>query len=407
MRIVGAIIGWFVQSMPVAHRPLAARPTSALIDLAITTAVLGASLAMLAHGIGTSHPSLALDPVGGLLAAAAAVPLIGWRRAPFAVFLATAAASTLMAGLGHTILIPLAPTVALYLLAASRSEASPWRPLHTAAVAAFLAAYVAAASLAEHTFSGFEHTGLAWAVAWFAGERTRLVRDRIAELEARAVQAEGEAERDRRLAVAEERARIARDLHDSAGHAINVIAVRAGAARLRHDRAPDRSLLALQEIETVARETAGDIDQIVHTLRDRASEEFGGAVAPTGLASLETLVRHHSQTGLEVTVRTKGKARPLAHTADQAAYRILQEALTNAARHGTGAAEVDVDFQDSALRLNITNPAPASDESRSAGGHGLIGMRERAILLSGTLNVDRSNGIFRVSACIPYEGEKA
>src|SRR5206468_446811 len=111
------------------------------------------------------------------------------------------------------------------------------------------------------------HSGLAWTVAWFAGERARLRHLHMADLHERASRSEREAERERLLAVAEERARIARDLHDSAGHAISVIAVRAGAARLRHGQEPDRSLLALEAIENLARQTATDIDHIVGTLR--------------------------------------------------------------------------------------------------------------------------------------------
>jgi signal transduction histidine kinase len=395
-----------VQSTATAHRLIAARPRSgALVDVVIAAAALAGSLAMLGHGIGASRPGSELGLLGGALAAGGAVPLLAWRRAPFGVFVVTAAASTLASGLGYALGIPLCPTAALYLLAVSRDEANRWAPRTTAAVAVLFVAYLSATAAAEGTFPGLElfHTGLAWAVAWFAGERTRLLRERMVELDERATHAEREAEGDRRLAIAEERARIARDLHDSAGHAINVIAVRAGAARLRHDGDPARSLLALEQIEDVARQTAGDIDQIVHTLREDGSAS-GGPAAPPGLASLGTLVAHHSHTGLDVTVRGIGNPRPLAHTADQAAYRILQEALTNAARHGTGAAELELAFQDTVLELTVTNPVPVGGKPRPAGGHGLIGMRERAILLGGTLEAHRANGAFRVSARIPYGG---
>src|SRR5204862_702169 len=101
---------------------------------------------------------------------------------------------------------------------------------------------------------------LVWGGAWFAGDRTRLRRERIAALEDRAVKAEREAERERRLAAVEERARIARELHDSAGHAINVILVQAGAARLLQERDPERSRSALEASEDVARGTPDEID---------------------------------------------------------------------------------------------------------------------------------------------------
>jgi signal transduction histidine kinase len=393
-------------------RSAATRPRRvALVDVAIAIAVAGVSMAMMAHGLGISRPVRALDPIGVLLVVGSAITLAVWRRGPFAVFLATAAASTLIAGLGyadHAVGIPLAPTVALYLLAVGRGDTDRWGRRTTAAVAVSFVAYLAAAGLAEGSFPGIEffHTSLAWAVAWFAGERSRLLRNRIAALEERAAHHELEAERERRLAVAEERARIARDLHDSAGHAINVIAVRAGAARLRHSTDPDRSLRALEEIEEVARETAGDIDQIVHTLRENGSASGAGPAAPPGLASLETLIAHHTRAGLEVAIRRGGDPRPLAHAADQGAYRIVQEALTNAARHGTGSAAVELDFQDTTLELTIINPVSNGAEVPSSGGHGVIGMRERAVLLGGTLEARQANGSFRVSARIPYRGPK-
>jgi len=265
-----------------------------------------------------------------------------------------------------------------------------------------------AAAAAQATFPASEllHTGLAWAVAWFAGERTRLRREQIAELKDRALRVEREAERERLLAAAQERARIARDLHDSAGHAISVIAVRAGAARLRHHQDPGRSLPALAAIEELARQTAEEIDQLVGTLREGGSAN-GDLEAPPGLASLDTLITHHQAAGLEVTLDTAGAPRPLGAAADQAAYRILQQALTNAARHGTGSARIELAFGDAAVELSVTNPVPARGSPRSGGGHGLIGMRERAALLGGDLDAERANGVFRVRARIPYRGHRA
>jgi len=398
-----------VQSTATARRPIATRLTSGtLVDVAIAAAALGGSLVILGHGVGAPRSGSELDLLGGVLAAGSTVPLIASRRAPLTVFIVTAAASTLASGLGYALWIPLGPTAALYLLAASGDEANRWTAPTTAVVAGLFAAYLAATAAAAGTLPRLPlfHTGLAWAVAWFAGERTRLLRERMAELRERAMRAQHDAERDRRLAIAEERARIARDLHDSAGHAINVIAVRAGAARLRHDEDPDRSRLALEAIELVARQTADDIDQIVHTLREGGSVNSEPA-APPGLASIGTLVAHHSHTGLDVTVRSSGSSRPLAHGADQAAYRILQEALTNAARYGTGVAEIELAFEETALGLMVTNPVLDSGKPRPAGGHGLIGMRERAMLLGGTLDAHGADGVFCVAAQIPYGGRHA
>ncbi|MGH2745912.1 MAG: sensor histidine kinase [Thermoleophilaceae bacterium] len=375
--------------------------------MAVAVAALVGSLALLSHGgVPGSDGSGELDWPGGLLAACSTLPLVAWRRAPRAVFALTASASVLMGGLGYSVGLPLGPTAALFLLAASRDDDDPWTRRNTGEVVSLFAAYLGATALAEGGFPGSAllHTGLAWAVAWFAAERTRLLHEHVAELHERAQRADREAERERRLAVAEERAKIARDLHDSAGHAINVITVRAGAARMRHDEDPERSRAALEAIEEVARKTVAEIDGIVGSLRDRGSEN-GEVAAPAGLASLGTLVAQHSAGGLDVTVATDGSPRPLGAAVDVAAYRILQEALTNAARHGTGTAQVELAFGEAALRLTISNTVSDGDSRRTSGGHGLIGMRERATLLGGSLGAERTNGAFRLHAELPYGGD--
>ncbi|MQA73493.1 MAG: histidine kinase [Solirubrobacterales bacterium] len=391
------------------HRLFGARPGSGrFVDAAIGAAALAGSLAQLSHGgiAGSQTGTEELDWPGVLLAVCSAAPLLVWRRAPRAVLVVTASAAVLLGALGYPLALALGPAAALYLLAASRDDDDPWGRGDTGTAVALFLAYLGASALGDGDFPGSEllHTGLAWAVAWFAGERTRLRHEHIAELAERAHRTERDAERERLLAIAEERARIARDLHDSAGHAINVIAVRAGTARMRNE--PERSRAALEEIEQLARTTAGEIDHIVGTLRDRGSKN-GGVDAPPGLASLDTLVAGHASAGLDVAVASEGEPRRLAGAVDQAAYRILQEALTNAARHGKGAARVELAFSDAALELRITNAAPSASVSRSNGGHGLIGMRERATLLGGSLDAGRANGTFRVRARLPYGGPSA
>jgi signal transduction histidine kinase len=409
----------FRSSTATALRRLAARPSAAaLLDVAVVAATLAGSLTLLQQGgiyairpgsgIDTSHAGWgSLDPIAVVLAACSTVPLLAWRRSPLGVFALTAASGAVLAGLGYRIDLLLGSTAALYLLAASRTPRTPWTPRTTAIVVGLLVAYLGAAAAAQQSFPASEllHTGLAWAVAWFAGERTRLRREHLAELSDRAQRVEREAERERLLAVATERARIARDLHDSAGHAISVIAVRAGAARLRHRQDPDRSLVALAAIEELARQTAAELDQLVGTLREGGAAD-GVVEAPPGLASLDTLIAHHQAAGLEVASDVSGAPQPLGAAADQAAYRILQEALTNAARHGTGTARIQVAFGEVALELSVTNPVPAGVSSRSGGGHGLLGMRERATLLGGDLDAGRANGSFRVRARIPYGGQR-
>jgi signal transduction histidine kinase len=389
---------------------LAARPRPALLDLALAAVTFVGSVALLRHGgIGpTSHGTVDLDVLGIVLAAASTIPLIVWRRSPLGVFAITASSGALLAGLGYRLDLLLGPAVALYVVAASREPAFPWTRRTTFTTVGLFAAYLSASAAGRAAFPGSEliHTGLAWAVAWFAGERTRLRREHVAALKERARRAEAGAERERLLAIAEERARIARDLHDSAGHAISVIALRAGSARLRHGDDPKRSFSALEEIEQLARQTVEEIDEIVGTLRE------GGAAtesveAPPSLSSLDALVARHTAAGLDVTLDASGVKRPLGSAADQAAYRILQEGLTNAARHGAGSARVELAFGDTAVELSVTNPVATNGSSQTGGGHGLIGMQERATLLGGTLDTERSNGEFRVRARIPYGGHRA
>jgi signal transduction histidine kinase len=380
------------------------RRSELVVDAGIALVVFAASLAVL---VGRGHEgagSRSLDALGVVLAAFASLPLVARRRAPLAVFVVTAAASALLNGLGYPTGPPLGPTVALFFLAL-RPERTGEAPLLTGALVVVMGiVHAGAVGIAEGSFPAAPllFGVLVWGGAWVAGDRIRMRRERIAELEERARRAEREVERERRLAAAEERTRIARDLHDSAGHAINVILVQAGAARLLGERDPARSRAAVETIEDVARETLGEIDQLVRALRDDERPVHGGDVEPPlGLDAVRALVDRHRSAGLEVNVEGRGSRRPLPPGLDQAAYRILQEGLTNAARHGDGRADVDIVFGTSALELAVSNPAPPS-ASTPEPGHGLVGMQERAALLGGTFEASASDGAFTVRARLPY-----
>jgi signal transduction histidine kinase len=375
-----------------------------LVDAGIAVVAFGLTLAMLAsHAFGEER---ALDTLGGLLAALASLPLVARRAAPLPVLVVTTAATAALYELDYNLGPPVGLAIALYTVADTRDETNSRarRAVLLGIAAVLVSVHVAQGGPSIELLFG----ALVWAAAWFAGDRARLRRERIAELEQRAQRAEREAERERRLAAAEERTRIARDLHDSAGHAINVILVQAGAARLLGEQDPERSRAALQTIEEVARETLGEIDQLVRTLRDdRALDETRDDVEPPpGLAALEALVERHRSAGLDVSVRARGPRRPLPAGLDRAAYRILQEALTNAARHGDGTAEVEIAFGPGALELALSNPTRPGKAANGA-GHGIVGMRERAVLLGGTLEAAASNGVYRVRARLPYGGSEA
>jgi signal transduction histidine kinase len=382
-----------------------ARPLSRsdlLSDAALAVAVFGLSVGLLAVGgsdLQGGHGGV--DAPGVLLTALASLPLIARRRAPLGVFVLTAVASAVLRGIAELDAPPLGATVALYFLAAAADQSRARTRLTLALAAVLLVAHATALGQASSAFPG---TAIAfgvlwWGGAWLAGDRARLRHERMAELEQRALRAEREAQRERRLATAEERTRIARDLHDSAGHAINVILVHAGLGRLRATQdAGARE--TFQTIEDVARQTVGEIDQLVAAMREDAAEP--DVEPPPGLAALDTLLQRHRAAGLDVTSTTHGDRRSLPPSVDRGAYRILQEALTNTARHGNGSAEVDIAFGPSALELTVANPIRTNGTAReSRGGHGLIGMRERAVVLGGSLDTTDRNGRFCVHARLP------
>jgi len=369
-------------------------------DVVVAVAALALTVGLLANGRGSTR---SIDMPGVALAAVATLPLILHRRSPLGVFALTTAASAVIYGLGYQTGPPFGPTVALFYVA--NDDGARSRVGRTAAViCGMFAVHLAATSISE---GGFPTTPIlfgvvVWGAAWGIGDAARGRRARRAELVERAARAQRDTARERRLAAAEERTRIARDLHDSAAHAINVILVQAGAARLLQERDPEAARSALTTIEDVARETIGEIDQLVRGLREDGGGD-GPVEPPTGLGALETLVERHRAAGMTVDVLVEGRPRPLPPGLDQAAYRILQESLTNAARHGSGRAAVAIAYGTSRLDLDVENPlAPAAAEAPMDGGHGILGMRERAALLGGTLAVERRDGRFRVRAGLPY-----
>ncbi|HSP74138.1 MAG TPA: histidine kinase dimerization/phosphoacceptor domain-containing protein, partial [Gaiellaceae bacterium] len=243
-------------------QPASSGRTGALVrDGAV--AVVAFALTLLLLGLDHSADR-GLDPLGVVLAAIATFPLVAHRRAPLAVFALTAAASATLNGLGYALGPPFGPTVALFFVAVD--ERSRARIRGTAAVVlGVFAVHLAATAVAHNGFptSPILFGILVWGGAWMLGDQLRQRRRRRVELEERIRRAERDTERERRLAAAEERTRIARDLHDSAAHAINVILVQAGAARLLQHRDPDAARAALTTIEDVARDTIGEIDVLV------------------------------------------------------------------------------------------------------------------------------------------------
>jgi signal transduction histidine kinase len=370
------------------------------IDVAIALMAFGVVLAVVSaegeHAGGRDADAWAI-----VLAALSTFPLVARRRWPIGVLVATTVGTSLLYGLGYPDGPPIGPLLALFFVGSSGARVRDSLGLTIALIAATLGVHLVGEAIDNEEFPGPQLVlgGPLWFAAWAAGDRLRLRRERMLELEERAKRAERERQREQDLAVAEERTRIARDLHDSAGHAINVILVHAGAARLLRDKNPERSARAVETIEAVARETLDEIEQLVKHLRD----ETGTGLEPPGLAALDSLLQRHREAGLEVALSVEGTQRPLGAAVDRVAYRILQESLTNALRHGEGPSRVTLAYGDDALGVVVTNPART--DGANAAGHGIVGMRERATLVGGSLDAGRANGVFRVSARLPYATE--
>ena len=239
-----------------------------------------------------------------------------------------------------------------------------------------------------------------WAVGRVAGSR---------HARARAIE-RGAAERDRRreeearAAVAAERQRIARELHDSVSHSLALIAMQSGGAQGILRRQPERAEESLGSIERAAREGLTEMRRLLGLMGEEPAE---AELSPQPrIDRIQTLIEGARKAGLDVALESEGKPRTVAPAVDLSAYRIVQEALTNAAKHaGHCRATVALRWQPRALELEVINDgAPPPAEAESTDGRGLIGMRERAALVDGAVEAGRrENGDFRVWARLPLE----
>ncbi|MET7697763.1 histidine kinase [Streptomyces sp. NPDC005485] len=214
-----------------------------------------------------------------------------------------------------------------------------------------------------------------------------------------------------RLAAAERRAadlavrnRLARELHDSVGHALSAVTLQASAARRVLDTDLDFVREALAAIEDTTRRTVGELDAVLGVLRE--SDDRATAPAPT-LADLDALLRRTRAGGLRVTVAGEPDCARLPPLLSREAYRIIQEALSNALKHGCAEGPVTLSLarDDAELSITVDNPASSRPLSRPGGGHGLRGMTDRARLLGGTVEAGATGGVWRLRARLPLSGE--
>jgi signal transduction histidine kinase len=237
---------------------------------------------------------------------------------------------------------------------------------------------------------------IAWAVGFGLGYKFR----EGDEAKERAERAEREREERARLAVAEERARIARELHDIVGHSVSVMTVQAAGVRSLLEPDQEREREALQVVEQTGREALAEMRRLVGVLR---RPEEAPALAPQpSLEHLDKLVEQAREAGLPVQLRVEGEPVQLATGLDLTAYRLVQEGLTNALKHARAKhAEVLVRYDDGHVELTVSDDG-SGDGGGESGGHGLVGMRERISVYGGELEVGpRPEGGFRLRARLP------
>ena len=214
------------------------------------------------------------------------------------------------------------------------------------------------------------------------------------------------AEQEARRRVDEERLRIARELHDVVAHTMATINVQAGVAAHVLPTHPEAAAESLQAIKTASKEGLRELRAILNVLR-QADDADPIQPAP-GTAQLEALIAGARQAGLETTLTVTGAQVPLPGTVDLAAYRIIQESLTNTIRHaGPATAAVSLRYHDDELRIDVTDTGlgPPADPAANSAGHGLAGMRERAAVVGGTVETSPGpGGGFRVAARLPCPG---
>lgn len=248
------------------------------------------------------------------------------------------------------------------------------------------------------------------AIAAALGDSARSRREYLVAVEERAERAEQEREAEARRQVAEERLRIARDLHDTVAHQISVINLHAGVVTSHLGEHPERAQQALATIREAAREALSEIGELLHYLRD--SEHHTGEAARAvaqppqlGLEALPTLFGRVRDAGLQLHVTLPDDLAGVPASVSSVAYRVVQEGLTNAQKHGDGSVILCITFDsaaESALRIHLRNPVAVSAAGAESGsGFGLIGLRERVAVLRGTVEARREGGDFVLDVMLP------
>ncbi len=357
---------------------------------------------------GDGAPFDGSKPIQALMVALAALPLAWRRRRPL---LAAAAVSVALAT--HALFV--APEVSflagLLPMSIMVYSVAAWAPPRrrllglaclVGAQATMTARIAEMQSNAEILFGTFVTAGL-----WFVGDLSRSRQRQVDQSAARADRLEVERAQWTGVAIADERGRIARELHDIVAHSVSLMGVQAGAARIQLDDDPERTREALRAIEITARESVVELRRLLGILREQDPQPV--LEPQPGIIQLNALVGQMRVAGLSVRLAVEGAPSPLPAGVALTAYRIVQEALTNALKHAGGAPTVvRIVYARDALELEVFDEGPGAATENGGRGHGLIGMRERTALYGGTLTAGpRPGGGFAVRARLPIEAQPA
>ncbi|MFI7687511.1 sensor histidine kinase [Nonomuraea sp. NPDC049655] len=345
------------------------------------------------------------DPVvlAYLLAVLTSAPLVLRRRHPIAV-LAVITAGLIGCGLaGYPNGFQAPPVlVSLYTVAAYRREGHRDGVLALVLMAGILVPDLIRSGLTFAIVKSLVENAIQLGAAWAIGEGVRSRRLRHQDLIEHARHLEIEREEKALRAVAEERVRIARELHDVVAHHLSVVSIQSGAGGRLIDAEPDAAREAFTAIAATTREALAELRNMLSVLRLTSDTGEDSYAPQPGLAQLDTLLERSRLSGLSIRRETSGQARPLPPGVDRCLYRITQESLTNVLKHAPHAdVTLTLTYQPAAVTLQVGNSGSATT-GHSADGHGLIGMRERATLYGGTLTAGpRTDGGFTVTAHLP------
>jgi len=365
---------------------------------------------LLAAGLATAlELELALSdhlwtPGRGLAALVIALPVAARMRHPLAALMGVLAGVVVMAALGnHGFTGPVIPAIAVLLALYAVGSRTRGTELALAACVSLGALFAAGLLAASDPGGSFAVALLITASGLVVGGALGVLRFESETFDERAAELVRERDEHARVAVADERRRIARELHDVIGHSISVMGVQAGAVRsvLHEDQQRERD--ALLRVERTGREAVGEMRRLIGLLRP---DQDGFGEPTPSLRRVEQLVSEMQTAGLAVRLSMRGDLERLSAGVDLAGYRILQEALTNALKHAAGASvEASVACTDDGLQIDVINDGnPTSRAASEHVGHGLLGMRERVALYGGELSTGpRDGGGFAVRARLPLE----